>query len=414
MKGMKLVLIENRGWLAPGRFLLFFLGRFFRDDCPSIAASLSYTTLLSMVPLLAIALAIFSVLPLADGLYEKVEHAVLENVIPDIGSEIQEQITGFVAKANQASGIGFAALFVTGFFLLNTIVGAFDTIWRVTDQRALWLRILMKWVFLIAWPFMVGLSITLSSYAFAMVQWVGLPADIESVFPTAQALAFAVAVLAFLALYMTLPGRRVRFLDALIGAVLAALLFDLLKRGFGLYLQYFPTYQAIYGVLAAVPIFLLWMYLTWIVVLLGAELTASLPEWRAGAHFANQELSPAEKLALAFTLLARLKRDDRGHRSLSEKALTENLPVAPGHVSEVMRRLKQEKFVRRRGFRWQIASGLEDRKFKELLDLLNVNRTLQRDWPAPVRDCVEKLLQDPTRLDDVKVADMLATVKLSN
>jgi len=206
---------------------------------------------------------------------------------------------------------------------------------------------------------------------------------------------------------VTLPGRPVLFLDALIGAILAALLFDLLKRGFGLYLQYFPTYQAIYGVLAAVPIFLLWMYLTWIVVLVGAELTAALPEWRSGAHFANEDLSPAEKLALAFTLLARLQRSDRRRNSLSERALTRNLPVAPGHVSEILRRLKQERFIRRRGFRWQIDSRFTNKKVNTLIDILNVNRELQNEWPDPVRKIVDKILQDPAAADRSKVSDLL-------
>ena len=405
------MLNRNSKLFTLGRFLLFFLGRFIRDECPRIAASLSYTTLLSLVPLLAITLAILSVLPLADGLYDKVEHAVLENVIPDIGSEIESQITGFVSKANQASGIGFAALFVTGFFLLNTIVGAFDTIWRVTEQRALWLRVLMKWILLIAWPFLVGLSITVSSYAFAMVQWVGIE-DLGQGFVAASGLAFAISVLAFLALYVFLPGRPVRFLDALIGAVVAALLFDLLKRGFGLYLQYFPTYQAIYGVLAAVPIFLLWMYLTWIVVLVGAELTAALPEWRAGAHFANQDLSPAEKLALAFTILERLQRAAQRRSGLSERALTRNLPVSPGHVSEILRRLKQEDFIRRRGFGWKTGRRLKNKKFNELLDLLNVHWETQREWSEPVREVVDKVLQDPAAADDAKVVDLLAAARV--
>ena len=400
-------MMTRRGWpITLGRFLLYFLRRFMRDDCPRIAASLSYSTLLSLVPLLAIALAILSVLPLADGLYEKVQHAVLENVIPDIGSEIENQITDFVSKANQASGIGFAVLFVTGFLLLTTIISAFNTIWRVNEQRPLLLRLLMKWIMLISWPFLVGLSITVSSYAFAMAQWVGID-DIGGTFVTARGLALGIAVVAFLALYVILPGRSVRFTDALIGAVVAALLFDMLKSGFGIYLQYFPTYQAIYGVLASIPIFLVWMYLTWIVVLLGAELTASLPEWRAGGRATDQDLGPAEKVALALSLLGRLKPTDRGQGSLSERALTAGLPVAPGHVSEMLWRLKKDGFVRRQGARWQLGRDLRRADLNELLAILNLHWEAQGEWSKPVQASIDKLLRDPALAGQTKLADLV-------
>ena len=401
-------LISWTGWLTLFRFLVYFLKRFLRDDCPRIAASLSYSTLLSLVPLLAIALAILSVLPLADGLYDKVQHAVLENVIPDIGDEIEGQITDFVSKANQASGIGFAVLFVTGFLLLTTIMNAFNTIWRVTEQRPLIWRLFLKWILLISWPFLVGISISLSSYAFAMVQWVGID-DIGGTFVMARSLSFAIAVLAFSSIYIILPGRPIRLLDALVGAVAAALLFDLLKSGFGFYLQNFPTYQAIYGVLAAVPIFLVWMYLTWIVVLLGAEITAALPEWRAGIRATDQEIGPAEKVALALTLLGRLKSTSRGSGSLSEAALTKGLPAPPGHVSEVLRRMSRNGFIRRQGTRWQLARDLVRADLNDLLAILNLHWDAHSDWPGPVQEALDQLLRDPAEAGQIKLSDLVKT-----
>lgn len=393
-------------WRTLLRFLVYFLKRFMRDDCPRIAASLSYSTLLSLVPLLAIALAILSVMPLAEGLYDKVQHAVLENVIPDVGSEIEGQITDFVSKANQASGIGFAVLFVTGFLLLTTIISAFNTIWRVTEQRSLIWRLFLKWIMLISWPFLVGISISLSSYAFAMVQWVGID-DIGGTFVMARSLSFGIAVLAFGSLYIILPGRPIRFLDALVGAVVAALLFDLLKSGFGIYLQNFPTYQAIYGVLAAVPIFLVWMYLTWTVVLLGAEITAALPEWRAGARATDQEIGPAEKVGLALTLLGRLQPTSRGSGSISEAALTKGLPAPPGHVSEVLRRLRRNGFVRRQGSRWQLARDLVRVDLNELLAILNLHWEANSDWSETVQKTMDQLLRDPVMAGRTKLSDLM-------
>jgi membrane protein len=263
-----------------GRFAGFVWRRFDGDHCLATAGALSYTSLLAIVPLLALTLSILRIFPFFAEMQEEAEQHITGVLLPTQSIQAIEGLHEFIGKASNLTGFGVVGLAVTAVLLLNTITHAFAGIWRTTALRSLVTRILAYWAILTMGPLLFGLAIWLTGEVYTagtaygggaftvVMRWIGplLPVLLEAG--------------AFALLYLVVPNRPVRRWDAITGGLAAALLFEVLKRGFALYLLYFPSYQVIYGAISAVPIFLVWMYSCWAVVLFGAEVAAALPEWR--------------------------------------------------------------------------------------------------------------------------------------
>jgi membrane protein len=194
----------------------------------------------------------------------------------------------------------------------------------------------------------------------------------------------------------------------LVGALVAGILFELLKRGFGLYLKYFPSYEAIYGALAAVPIFLVWMYLSWAVVLLGAEIAASLPEWRAAVARDRRSRVSGAKLALALTILSRLKAASRDGTLLRETALVRGLPATLEELDQVLRALRRTDFVARSGrSRWLLSRDLTTTTLGTLVTALDLSMEAGDGWPDRVKAATTKLTEASAEPSQLKLADLL-------
>ncbi len=295
-------LVSNERLAGGGRFARYVAVRFFADDALRAAAALAYTSLLALVPLLAIGLALLAAFPAFDDVRGQLQQFVFENFAPDIGAAVQEHVAEFVARAGELTAAGVVGLGVAAVLLLVTVETALNEIFRVARPRPPLSRLFMYWTLITLGPLLVGTSLSLSGYVAAVEAWAaarGLPPGMLS-----QVLPTLLVVVAFALLYFAVPNRRVRLLDALIGGIFAALLFAGLRFGFGIYVANARVYQSLYGALAAVPLFLLWMFLTWAVVLLGAELTASLPEWRSGRRRPEAVPGPRRRLALALDVLA--------------------------------------------------------------------------------------------------------------
>ena len=271
-----------RALLDDGRgFAFHVLQRYVDDRCPRVAAELSYTTLLSMVPLLAVGLAMLTAFPVFAGMRDDIQTFVFFNFVPAAGDVVQKQFSSFLENAGKLTTFGIIALGVTALLLLNTIEAAFNAIWREKRARPVIIRFLTYWAILTLGPLFIGSSIALSSYIFTLTKLVGIEAFTGPMGGLVRFLPFLLLVLGLMALYVIMPARPARWRPALAGSIVAALLFELLKRLFALYVTKFPSYEAVYGALAALPLFLVWMYLAWGVVLFGAEVAASIPEWRA-------------------------------------------------------------------------------------------------------------------------------------
>jgi len=258
------------------RDLLRFARRRLREESlPQVAGGLTFTTVFALVPLLTIALAIFTTFPMFNSFRATLEAYFIKSVMPKaISNTILSYLATFAAKATRLSAVGAVTLVLTSVAMLSMIERAFNRIWRVKAQRRFTKRVLVYWALITLGPLVVGVSITLSTHLFdATSSLVG--AVTGPVFYTL--LSVLLTTLGFTFLYITVPNRNVDWRDALCGGALAAIAFELAKRGFAVFITQFPTYSKIYGALAALPLFLLWIYVSWLITLLGALLTAALP-----------------------------------------------------------------------------------------------------------------------------------------
>jgi membrane protein len=288
-------------------YLRHVLSRFAADQCPQRAAALTYTTLLAMVPLLAISFAVFSAFEAFGEMQTQVQSFIFENFVPQVGSVVQEHLEQFASKTRGLSIVGALFLAVTSVMLLSSISSAFNHIWRVRQTKGLVARLPVYWMILTLMPLLLGASVALSTYLFALAQATGVEQYTGPLTRLAVIVPMLVQIAGLFVLYRFTPNYPVRWSDAMAGAVTAGIVLELLKRGFGFYVTTFPTYQTIYGALATIPIFLIWMYLMWNVVLWGAEMAAARPEWRSGvSRHESAQRTPSAILAAAASVLALL------------------------------------------------------------------------------------------------------------
>jgi len=274
--------------------------RFKEDRGMRTAGSLTYATLLALVPVITVTLALMSVFPVFQGLAGAIQDFIFENLMPDSVDTIEKYAEQFVDNAAQLTTAGLIFLAITAIMLLFTIDAVFNDIWRVRRPRSFGRRLLIYGALMAVGPVLIGASLSLSSWLLSAS--VGLTQDIphaQSALIKVSAVALTCVALAWL--YYAMPSRPVRLRDALIGGALAALAFELTKFGFGYYIARVPTYTLVYGAFAAAPVFLLWLYISWVVVIAGAVLVATLPEWRQ--QVLQGQLVPGSRFVYALQVL---------------------------------------------------------------------------------------------------------------
>jgi membrane protein len=240
-----------------------------------VAGSLTFTTVLALVPMLTIALAIFTTFPLFSSFRASLDAYFIKSLMPKtISNTILGYLNQFSSKASRLSAFGAVGLIVTTVVMMLTIDRAFNRIWRVKYARPLAQRIVVYWATVTLGPLLIGVSITVTSYLFAATN--GLVTGLAGA-AAYTLLSVLLTTGAFTLLYMAVPNRLVDWRDAACGGLLAATAFEIAKRIFVVFVSKFPTYTMIYGALAAMPIFLLWIYVSWMITLMGAVLTAALP-----------------------------------------------------------------------------------------------------------------------------------------
>lgn len=264
--------------LAEVRDLLRFGRRRLREEMlPQVAGSLTFTTTLALVPLLTIVLAIFTTFPIFGQLRTALETYFAQALIPRaISNTIIANLTQFADKAKGLSALGAVVLLLTTTAMMGMIERVFNQIWRVRRARPLMQRMLTYWALITLGPLLFGLSISLTAQLFTATGGMAKAVPLLGTILSALA-SLALTTGAYTLLYVAVPNRHVAWRDALCGALAAAIAFELAKRLFALFIRQFPTYAIIYGALAALPLFLLWMYLSWLITLLGAVVAAALP-----------------------------------------------------------------------------------------------------------------------------------------
>lgn len=259
----------------PIRQLLDFLRVLFRrvgrDRLPRHAASLAFSSLLALAPMMAIALSMLGLFTSFDQMGQAVETFIYSYLVPAASDEVKLYLDQFAGQAGRLTAVGLVFFLLTALLLLASIESSFNDILGVEKGRPLSARLTVYWALVSLGPLLMGASLSLSTYVLSLSL---LNKSVSSV--GLILLPIVLEVAAFLILYLIMPNVRVRFKHALIGAIFAALLFEFCKRGFGLYISNFNNYEVVYGALASLPIFLIWVYLSWLIALMGAELVATL------------------------------------------------------------------------------------------------------------------------------------------
>jgi len=289
-------------------FLHFLWQRFLEDGCLQAAGALAYTSLFALVPLFATVLAILTAFPVYSQWRQSITEFVFRNFVPAAGDILQNYFTGFAESASKATAIGILVLLFSSVSLMLSIEDTFNRIWRVATARPAVARVILYWTVLTLGPLLLVATIALSSSVFALPLLEA--SDAESL--KTHVLHVAPFVLQFLLLlvaYVLIPHRRVYVRHALVGALLATILIELAKRSFAAYVAN-SSYEQVYGTLAIVPIFIFWIYLSWVLVLLGASVTSSLAAFDYRAADAPRQREGEEFLGL-LRVLARFAQAQR-------------------------------------------------------------------------------------------------------
>jgi len=318
-------------------FMRYVLTRYRKDRASSVAAALAYTSLLSLVPLMAIGLAMLAAFPVFSGLRTQIEDLVFTNFVPAVGEVVQNEVSSFVGNAGRLSAAGIIGLGVTAIMLLVTIETAFNGIFRVDKPRTALSRLLVYWTMMTLGPLLVGASLSVQGYLASLSVWqqsLTFTDHLAALLPTL----FSVA--AFTVMFATIPNRQVPPLDALFGGVVAGLLFAMLRWIFAYYIIHSGAYTTLYGAVAAVPIVLFWMFLSWMIVLIGAEITAALSEWRAGYALHSKTTTGERRLALALeTLFVLHEAAQHGSGGTGRKTLLTATTASESELMGVVRKL---------------------------------------------------------------------------
>lgn len=265
--------IASRGPIA---FLAAATRRFREDRSVQTAGSLTFTTLLALVPLLTVVLWLSSTFPLLEKAVDALERTMVAQLLPDgAGSaHVTREIGQFADNAARLGVLGLGFLVIVALMLMLTVEDTLNRIFGVAGRRALLRRLLVYTLLIALGPVLIGASLSMTSYVVgASLGYLDLGAHARLILGL---LPFGFTCAALTLLYLVVPYRRVDAGHALLGGLFAAAVFELAKRGFALFITKFPTYTLIYGAFAAVPLFLLWVYVSWLVVLVGATLTAQL------------------------------------------------------------------------------------------------------------------------------------------
>ena len=313
----------------------------FRDDHLGLTAgSLTFTTLISLVPLVTVMLALFTAFPMFSRFQGALQQYFLQALVPDnIAKPVLMALTQFSGKANKLGSAGLIFLGFTALALMFTIDRTLNAIWRVPKPRPMAQRVLVYWAALTLGPLLLGASLSLTSYAVSASRGIvsELPGLLGLVLGLLQ---FALLAIGMAGLFRFVPNTHVRWVHAAAGGLFVALGFELAKRGLAWYVGLVPTYSVVYGAFATLPILLLWVYLGWVIVLLGAVIAAYAPS--LAMRVVRLPDRPGERFALAVALLKALNTSrSTGQPGLSADALAGSLRVDPLQVQPVLEVLRE-------------------------------------------------------------------------
>lgn len=267
------------------KFTLFVLKRFEQDQCRDKAAALTYTTLLSIVPLLTVFLVILSSIPALEPARAQLQELVYSNLLPTSGSQVSQYLSEFTDKSANLTAIGIIFLFVTSVMLLSTIEQTFNHVWRVNNHRGGASGVMRYWTMISLGPILLGTAFAMSS-AITSINFLNQNVAGYSIDWTIwlKIISVLTTFSVFIFLYWFIPNCKVSLKSAAIAGVSVGVLFEILKTSFGYAISNFTSYDQIYGAFAVLPVFLLWIYLSWNLILLGVEISYASAAFETADH----------------------------------------------------------------------------------------------------------------------------------
>jgi len=372
--------VVYRFWLSFRWYVEQLVRQFLDHDCPSRAAALTYTTLFAVVPMMTVAYAMLSILPAYDGVAEQIEGFIFENFVPTSSTVVQEYLSAFSQRARGLSVIGFAFLFFTTFMLLVTIESTFNTIWQVAEPRRGMQRLLVYWGVMSLGPTMILGAILISVYLMSLP----LISDLDAFGFGGAALGYTPLILTwfgFTVLYFAVPNTQVLMRHALLGGLITMMLLEVAKDLFNLVVAN-SSFTSIYGAFAAVPFFLFWMYMVWVLILSGAIFVRTL------ALKPELDLEPTEPaLIKCARVLQLLYAAHLAGSGITDQEIDDKVPLKSGEKERILRAMLDLKLLRQAGDVWILGRSLKGltlwdlyQKLPEGLDVPELSRVHDMDF----------------------------------
>lgn len=299
-------------WL---RFIQYVARRYREDNCNRSAAALTYTSLFAVVPLMTVMYVMLSAVPSFQSVGSQIETFIFDHFVPSSGLEVQVYLQQFSQQARKLTGIGVALIAITAILMLRNIENIFNHIWRTRENRRGLASFLLYWAMLSLGPLFLGLAFGITTYLLSLkvlmeqVHTMGLGQYILPFTP------YLLTSAAFTLIFAAVPNCRVPVKNAVIGGLLTALSFEIAKQLFARLVAN-TSFELIYGTFAAIPLFLLWIYLSWLILLAGAEFVQALGSFqpRSGQQFSD--------LTQGLAVLERVARRHQSGRVISDHELT--------------------------------------------------------------------------------------------
>jgi membrane protein len=376
--------------------------RFREDRLGLSASSLTFTTTIALVPFFTVALALFTAFPIFGKLQANLQGWLVQSLVPDaIARQVLGYLTQFAGKASRLGGVGLAALVVSAIALVLTIDRTLNGIWRVRRPRPLGERVLIYWATITLGPLLLAASLGTSSYVISAGRGLvsALPGALAFIINTVE---FVLLAGALSALYRYVPNTPVRRSHAIAGGVFAALGLELAKRLLAWYIGKVPTYSMVYGAFATVPILLVWIYIAWVIVLLGAVITAYLPSLLAGPR--RRGGGHGWQFQLALEILGYLDQArSTARRGLTATELAAKMEVDVLQLEPVLQTLVQLDWIGR-------LNEVDDQEGTRYVLLADAQSTalepLMRHLLLPASEATAKLWQTG-RLSSLYLRDVL-------
>ena len=375
-------------------FAWFVVRRFDEERVPQAAASMTFTTLLALVPVLTVMVAVASIFPVFDRWSDSFVAFVNQTIVPQGADMVFDYINAFRDQAGKLTAIGSVMLVVTSLMLIRTIDNTFNRIWRVNTQRPWMMQFLVYWALLTFGPLSLGVGISFmvgsfqgSALASFVPQWMG------GVLQTLGTLFFATLLL--WCLYRFVPNRFVPGRHAFIGALITAFCLETARFLFAWYMGNFDGYRSIYGAFAAVPFFLAWLNLLWTLLLGGAVLTSSLSYWQGEAF--RRDLDSSRRFDDVLKILILLNDAQEEGRALTVQEFREYINMGYDKLGELLEKLAQSGYIYNGRQGWVLKTGADSIELGELFKLFVYRRStdrrdeISRTFGAVMRPCLKNL-----------------------